>query len=162
VSRVEGRRFSCPNVECPEQVKEWPRAFANKGAMNIEGIGDAKSDGWTTGAAATALGSSSRSHIIAYGRKEREPEQGKESWSGWAKKVVSQSFCGQFESSKSQPFLAAPALWIGNSQCRCDGARELAGILWDLDALQKASLSHANKRRTRESRWGNSIWELVS
>jgi len=42
VTRREGEvALRCENLQCPAQIKRWIRHFASRGAMDIEGLGDA-------------------------------------------------------------------------------------------------------------------------
>lgn len=42
VSRREGEvALRCENLQCPAQIKRWVRHFASRGAMDIEGLGEA-------------------------------------------------------------------------------------------------------------------------
>jgi len=42
VSRREGEvALRCENLQCPAQIKRWIRHFASRGAMDIEGLGEA-------------------------------------------------------------------------------------------------------------------------
>ena len=42
ITRAEGEiAFRCENLQCPAQLKRWLRHFAARGAMDIEGLGEA-------------------------------------------------------------------------------------------------------------------------
>ena len=147
VSRVEGQvDLRCTNVECPDQVKRRLEHFAHKGAMDIEGLGEAMV-----------------AQLVEHGLVRRVDyiyrlrEQDLEGLERMGKKSVA-NLLRAIESSKSQPFWRL-LFGLGILHVGATAARELAEYFGNLDALQKASLESLKKAPNTGEVVGQSIWE---
>jgi DNA ligase (NAD+) len=133
VTRLEGQiDLRCPNVECPEQVKRRLEHFAHKGAMDIEGLGEAM------------VG-----QLVGHGLVRRVDhiyrlrQEDLENLERMGKKSVA-NLLRAIESSKSQPFWRL-LFGLGILHVGATAARELAEYFGSLDALQKASVESLKK-----------------
>ena len=147
VSRVEGQvDLRCTNVECPEQVKRRLEHFAHKGAMDIEGMGEAMV-----------------AQLVEHGLVRRVDhiyrlrQQDLEGLERMGKKSVA-NLLRAIESSKSQPFWRL-LFGLGILHVGATAARELAEYFGNLDALQKASLETLKKAPNTGDVVAQSIWE---
>ncbi len=147
VSRVEGQvDLRCTNVECPDQVKRRLEHFAHKGAMDIEGLGEAMV-----------------AQLVEHGLVRRVDhiyrlrEQDLEGLERMGNKSVA-NLLRAIESSKSQPFWRL-LFGLGILHVGATAARELAEYFGNLDALQKASLESLKKAPNTGEVVGQSIWE---
>ncbi len=129
VVRVEGQIDTrCPNVECPEQVKRRLEHFAHKGALDIEGLGEAMV-----------------AQLVATGLVRRLDHiydltaEGLSGLERMGKKSV-ENLLRAIEASKAQP------LWrlifgLGIPHVGATAARELAAYFRTMDALRAASVA---------------------
>jgi DNA ligase (NAD+) len=147
VSRLEGQvDLRCTNVECPEQVKRRLEHFAHKGAMDIEGLGEAMV-----------------AQLVEHGLVRRIDhiyrlrEEALETLERMGKKSVANLLRG-IESSKSQPFWRL-LFGLGILHVGATAARELAEYFGNLDALQKASVESLKKAPNTGEVVAQSIWE---
>jgi len=147
VSRVEGQvDFRCTNVECPVQVKRRVEHFAHKGAMDIEGLGEAMV-----------------AQLVEHGLVRRVDhiyrlqEKDLESLERMGKKSIA-NLLRAIESSKSQPFWRL-LFGLGIMHVGATAARELGEYFGSLDALQKASLESFKKAPNTGEVVAQSIWE---
>ncbi|MBV8815972.1 MAG: NAD-dependent DNA ligase LigA [Verrucomicrobia bacterium] len=122
----------CTNVECPEQVKRRLEHFAHRGAMDIEGLGEAL----VTQLVAQGL-VKRVDHIYALDETalSRLERMGKKS---------SQNLLDAIEASKKQP------LWrlifgLGILHVGATAARELGDFFGTLDALRDASVDELQR-----------------
>jgi DNA ligase (NAD+) len=147
VYRVEGQvDFRCTNVECPVQVKRRVEHFAHKGAMDIEGLGEAM--------VAQLI---DRGLVRRVDHVYRLQEQDLERLERMGKKSIS-NLLRAIESSKSQPFWRL-LFGLGIMHVGATAARELAEYFGSLDALQNASLESLKKAPNTGEVVAQSIWE---
>jgi DNA ligase (NAD+) len=147
VSRQEGLiDLRCTNVECPEQVKRRLEHFAHRGAMDIEGLGEAMV------AQLVEHGSVRRvDHIY----RLQQPDL--ESLERMGPKSVA-NLLRAIESSKSQPFWRL-LFGLGILHVGATAARELAEYFGNLDALRQASVESLKKAPNTGEVVAQSIWE---
>jgi DNA ligase (NAD+) len=147
VSRQEGQvDLRCTNVECPEQVKRRLEHFAHRGAMDMEGLGEAMV-----------------AQLVEHGLVRRVDhiyrlrQQDLESLERMGPKSIA-NLLRAIESSKSQPFWRL-LFGLGILHVGATAARELAEYFGHLDALQRASLESLKKAPNTGEVLAQSIWE---
>jgi DNA ligase (NAD+) len=122
----------CVNVECPEQVKRRLEHFAHRGAMDIEGLGEAMVAQLVERALVKRI-----DHI--YGLDE----EGLGGLERMGKKSIG-NLLGAIEASKKQPVWRL-IFGLGILHVGATAARELADFFGNLDALGKASVEELQK-----------------
>ena len=122
----------CVNVECPEQVKRRLEHYAHRGAMDIEGLGEAMV-----------------AQLVERGLVKRIDhiyDLGEEALAGlerMGKKSIS-NLLDAIAASKQQPFWRL-IFGLGILHVGATAARELADFFGKLDALQKAPVEELQK-----------------
>ena len=122
----------CVNVECPEQVKRRLEHFAHRGAMDIEGLGEAMV-----------------AQLVERGLVKRIDhiyDLGEDALAGlerMGKKSI-RNLLDAIEASKKQPIWRL-IFGLGILHVGATAARELADFFGTLDALRKASVEELQK-----------------
>jgi DNA ligase (NAD+) len=147
VSRTEGQvDLRCTNVECPEQVKRRLEHFAHKGAMDIEGLGEAM--------VAQLVEHDLVRRVDHIYRLQAEDLASLERM---GKKSVS-NLLEAIETSKSRPFWRL-VFGLGILHVGATAARELAEYFGNMDNLRNASLEVLRKAPNTGDVVAQSIWD---
>ena len=146
VKDPDGVAIRCQNIACPAQVRRRLQHFASRGAMDIEGLGEAMVE-----------------QVVANGLVATVPDiygleaQRLETLERMGTKSAANLIAG-IEASKQQP------LWkllfgLGILHVGATGARTLAARFGTMDALMAAELDEVRRVRDIGEVVGLSVWE---